>query len=222
MSGHDYNRLQNLDGIEDRIIYYLLSPNNKTDLELEQVHNIWRILYYNDIDALKKPLPTYSQVTKLIYNDNGSQNDFRIFRSPRLEDGWTEECSMIKIYIDSIIPQNHLRALVNVGIDVVVNTKIINLSVPQDSIDVYIDEIVLKCVENLLAEEEFDARVIFGMRRIFCENKLPEDNKYYFYYELVQSLHRFEKDESDKTKIKAAIINKNNKYGIGKHIARNI
>ena len=89
-------------------------------------------------------------------------------------------------------------------------------------VDVYIDEIVLKCVENLSAEEEFDARVIFGMRRIFCENKLPEDNKYYFYYELVQSLHRFEKDESDKTKIKAAIINKNNKYGIGKHIAKNI
>ena len=46
-----------------------------------------------------------------------------------------------KIHVDSIIPVNHLRAIVNVGIDVVVNTKIINLSVPQDSIDVYIDEI---------------------------------------------------------------------------------
>lgn len=141
ISGNDYNRLQNLDGIEDRLIYYLLSPKNKTELELEQVHNIWRILYYNDTDALKKPLPSYSQVAKLIYNDNGAQNGYRIFRSPRMEDGWTEECSMIKVYVDSIIPVNHLRAIVNVGVDVVVNTKIINLSVPQDSIDVYIDEI---------------------------------------------------------------------------------
>ena len=141
ISGNDYNRLQNLDGIEDRLIYYLLSPKNKTELELEQVHNIWRILYYNDTDALKKPLPSYSQVAKLIYNDNGAQNGYRIFRSPRMEDGWTEECSMIKVYVDSIIPVNHLRSIVNVGIDVVVNTKIINLSVPQDSIDVYIDEI---------------------------------------------------------------------------------
>lgn len=141
ISGNDYNRLQNLDGIEDRLIYYLLSPKNKTELELEQVHNIWRILYYNDTDALKKPLPSYSQVVKLIYNDNGAQNGYRIFRSPRMEDGWTEECSMIKVYVDSIIPVNHLRAIVNVGVDVVVNTKIINLSVPQDSIDVYIDEI---------------------------------------------------------------------------------
>lgn len=141
ISGNDYNRLQNLDGIEDRLIYYLLSPKNKTELELEQVHNIWRILYYNDTDALKKPLPSYSQVVKLIYNDNGAQNGYRIFRSPRMEDGWTEECSMIKVYVDSIIPVNHLRAIVNVGVDIVVNTKIINLSVPQDSIDVYIDEI---------------------------------------------------------------------------------
>ena len=141
ISGNDYNRLQNLDGIEDRLIYYLLSPKNKTELELEQVHNIWRILYYNDTDALKKPLPSYSQVVKLIYNDNGAQNGYRIFRSPRMEDGWTEECSMIKVYVDSIIPVNHLRAIVNVGVDVVVNTKIINLSVPQDSIDVYIYEI---------------------------------------------------------------------------------
>lgn len=141
ISGNDYNRLHNLDGIEDRLIYYLLSPKNKNELELEQVHNIWRILYYNDTDALKKPLPSYSQVVKLIYNDNGTQSGYRIFRSPRMEDGWTEECSMLKIYVDSIIPVNHLRAIVNVGIDVVVNTKIINLSVPQDSIDVYIDEI---------------------------------------------------------------------------------
>lgn len=33
--GSAFNRYINLDGIEDRVIYYLLSPNNKTDLELE-------------------------------------------------------------------------------------------------------------------------------------------------------------------------------------------
>ena len=59
-----------LDSIEDRIIYYLLSPTNKTPQELEQVHNIWRLLYYNDIDALSNPLPKYSDIIKLIYNDN--------------------------------------------------------------------------------------------------------------------------------------------------------
>lgn len=141
MSGMAYNRFDNLDSIEDRIIYYLLSPVNKTEAELEQVHNIWRLLYYNDIDALSKPLPKYSDIIKLIYNDNDSQAGYRIFRSPRLEDGWEEQCSMLKIYIDSIIPADHLRSVVNVGIDVVVNTKIINVRVPDEQINVMIDEV---------------------------------------------------------------------------------
>lgn len=144
-SGMAYNRFDNLDSIEDRIIYYLLSPINKKGPQLEAVHNIWRILYYNDIDALiddeEHPLPLYEDIVKLIYNNNGSQNGCRIFRSPRLEDAFVEQCSMIKVYIDSIIPDNHLRAVVNVGIDVVVNSKIINVSVPDEQINVRIDEI---------------------------------------------------------------------------------
>lgn len=138
-SGMAYNRFDNLDSIEDRIIYYLLSPANKSQRELEQVHNIWKILYYNDIDALNKPLPKYSDIVKLIDNGEKSQNNYRIFRSPRLEDSWTEECTLLKVYIDSIIPDDHLRSVVNVGIDIVVNTKIINLRVPDDEKNVFID-----------------------------------------------------------------------------------
>ena len=57
ISGNDYNRLHNLSGIEDRLIYYLLSPKNKNTMELEQVHNIWRILYYNDTSGTWKTMP---------------------------------------------------------------------------------------------------------------------------------------------------------------------
>ena len=143
-SGMAYNRFTNLDGIEDRIIYYLLSPKNKTPRQLEKVHTIWRILYYNDIDALiddeEHPLPSFKEICELISNDNQQLTSKRIFRSPRLEDGWNEQCSMLKIYVDTIIPDNHLRAVVNVGIDVVVNTKIINLAVPDEEKNTYIDE----------------------------------------------------------------------------------
>lgn len=66
MSGMAYNRFSNLESIEDRIIYYLLSPTNKTQDELYWVHTIWKILMYDDIDALNKPLPKYSDVIKLI------------------------------------------------------------------------------------------------------------------------------------------------------------
>ena len=107
-SGMAYNRFRNLESIEDRIIYYLLSPMNKSPEELRWVHTIWKLLMYNDIDALNKPLPKYSDVIKLIQNDNISQSDKRIFRSPYLEEGWEEQCYMLKIYVDTIITKNHI------------------------------------------------------------------------------------------------------------------
>lgn len=209
-SGMAYNRLSNLDGIEDRIINYLLTYDNKNDEEKELVTRIRRILLYNDTKALmsmeeggypdpiskdekdinyKHPdMPGYFEglalvpngigtrfrdtplvdtvieedeegeevaepseniyhwiladeaIYNLIYNDDGdiSQSMKRVFRSPRLEDGIDTQCTMLKVYVDSIIPTDHLKAIVNVGIDVVVNTKIINVAVSSDDNDVYI------------------------------------------------------------------------------------
>lgn len=136
-----YNRFTNLDGIEDRIIYYLISPTNKTNEQLKQVHNIWKLLVYDDIDALNKPLPKYSDVIKLIDNSNNEQTDKRIFRTPHLEDAWLVQCSMLKIYVDSIIPQNRLLSVVNIGIDIVTHTKIINVRVPDNDDSTIIDEV---------------------------------------------------------------------------------
>lgn len=70
----------------------------------------------------------------------GTQQGKRIFRSPRLEDSFVEECSMIKVYIDSIIPIDRIKSIVNVGVDVVVNTNIINLEIPENEAGI-IDEI---------------------------------------------------------------------------------
>lgn len=139
--GSAYNRFINIDGIEDRVIYYLLSPNNKTEQELEQTHIIWKLLYYDDIDALNKPLPKYPDVVKLVANNNVTQNHFRIFRSPHMEEAFTEQCSLLKIYIDSIIPSDRYRSIVNFGIDVLVHNKIINVNVPDDDVAPPIDTV---------------------------------------------------------------------------------
>ena len=139
--GSAYNRFINIDGIEDRVIYYLLSPNNKTEQELEQTHIIWKLLYYDDIDALNKPLPKYSDVVKLVANNNVAQNHFRIFRSPHMEEAFTEQCSLLKIYIDSIIPSDRYRSIVNFGIDVLVHNKIINVNVLDDDVAPPIDTV---------------------------------------------------------------------------------
>lgn len=130
--GEAYNRFVNLDGVEDRIIYWLLSPNNKNKCELAETYKIWKLLVYDDIDALNKPLPKYKDVVKLICNDNVSQDNFRIFRSCHLEEAWTIQSNFLKIYIDSILPENHVVAQVNIGVDIIVHNKIINVNVPED------------------------------------------------------------------------------------------
>lgn len=132
IGGSAYNRFINLDGIEDRVIYYLLSPNNKTEEELEQTHKIWKLLMYNDINALNQPLPKYSDVAKLIAHDNTNQIKYRIFRSPHMEDAWAEQCSLLKVYIDSIIPVDRYKSIVNFGIDILTHNKIINVNVEDD------------------------------------------------------------------------------------------
>ena len=136
-----FNLFTNLESIEDRIIYYLLSPNNKKPQELEQTHIIWKLLMYNDLEALNKPTPKYQDVVKLIANDNISQTDKRIFRDLHLEDGWIEQCSLLKIYIDQVIPQNRAMANVLVGIDIITHNKITNVRVPQDDKTTWIDEV---------------------------------------------------------------------------------
>ena len=131
-----FNRFVNLDGVEDRIIYYLLSPNKKTPEELEQTHIIWKLLYYNDADALNRELPTYQQITSLICSDDITQTDKRIFRSPHFEDAWTVESTLLKIYIDQIIPTDRYKAVVNFGIDIITHNKCININLGNQNITI--------------------------------------------------------------------------------------
>lgn len=127
----EYNRYENLDGIEDKIIYYLLSEQNKNEWQLKAVHNIWRLLYYNNSGCLlndeKHPLPKFSNIAKMIDNDSLEQSDKRIFRAPFVEDSFTEECSQLRIYVDGISPQNHLVGTLSIGVEVIIHNKLTNV-----------------------------------------------------------------------------------------------
>ena len=181
-SGMAYNRFRNLESIEDRIIYYLLSPTNKSPEELRWVHTIWKLLMYNDIDALNKPLPKYSDVIKLIQNDNISQADKRIFRSPHLEEGWEEQCSMLKIYVDTIIPKNHIWSIVNIGIDVLCHDKIINVKAEEGYEGSLIDEV--DGIKWLPIEEIPNYNWAFNHKSTLLNEIIPKLEEYYHNYVL--------------------------------------
>lgn len=113
-----FNRFVNLDSIEERIINYLM---NSKDVDAER---LWKLLRYNDINALSHDNLTREEKSKLIYRGEESQSDDkRVFMQSYLEDKFVVQCSLMKIYVDSVVPTNHLLSIVNVGIDLMSHNK---------------------------------------------------------------------------------------------------
>lgn len=131
-----FNRFTFLDGIEDRIIYYLISPINKSKEELELVHTLWKILFYDKKSCLNELLPNYKEdIIPLIYEGNtefdggisSKQNNKKIFRSLNQEEAWANESSLIRVYVDSIEPVNDYIATINIGIDTIAHNRIMDI-----------------------------------------------------------------------------------------------
>lgn len=113
-----FNRFVNLDSIEDRIINYLINSETKN------AKRIWKLLKYGTIDALNQKDLTKKERSKLIYRGEDEQTDKRIFMQSYLDDAFTVQCSLLKIYVDSVVPINHLVANVNIGIDIMSHSKV--------------------------------------------------------------------------------------------------
>lgn len=78
------------------------------------------------------------------------------------------------------------------------------------------DEIIQKCVLESNRKEELESRILSGIRELFLKEKIDADNKMFFTYELLESLLRYEKDESDYKKMENAINHPLNPLHIGK------
>lgn len=149
-----FNRFPNLESIEDRIIYYLISPNKKNSMDLYWTQIIWKLIAYNEPNALSLPLPEYKDIVKLVSRPKAPQTNSRIFRSPHFEDAWGEQSSLIKVYVDSIVANNAQYATVNIGIDIIVHNKLIDVNVPEDD-----NSTVLDIVDGVEYKIEYESRV---------------------------------------------------------------
>ena len=112
-----FNRFYNLDSIEERLINFLIKSE---DVDAQR---IWKLLKYNSMDALSQKDLTRKEKSKLVDDGNGDQSGFKIFKQNFMEDAFVEETSLIKFYVDSVIPVNHLVSTVNVGIDIMTHNK---------------------------------------------------------------------------------------------------
>lgn len=116
----NFNHFINLDSVETRVIRYI------RDSERPEAQRIWKLLKYNDVRALFNKDLTQKEKNDLIYLDQ-DQDKCRVFNFHFIEDEFVETCSLIKVYIHSIEPTNHLVSKVNVGIDILSHNKLSNV-----------------------------------------------------------------------------------------------
>ena len=116
----NFNHFINLDSIETRVIRYI------RDSERPEAQRVWKLLKYNDVRALFNKDLTQKEKNDLIYLDQ-DQDKCRVFNFHFIEDEFVETCSLIKVYIHSIEPTNHLISKVNVGIDILSHNKLSNV-----------------------------------------------------------------------------------------------
>lgn len=79
----------------------------------------------------------------------------------------------------------------------------------------YIDEISYNAACNINAVEEYEARILSGIRTLIGTQQISKYSNYRFVYDLLCSLLRYEKNEQDYINIKNAVDNPYNKYRIG-------
>ena len=115
-----FNKFHNLDSVETRVINYL--KNTETD----DCNRMWKLLKYSDMKALYKDDLSKEDKVKLIYQDK-NESDCRVFSFAYIEDNFTEVCSILKVYIHSIQPVNHLTSTVNICVDILTHNKISNV-----------------------------------------------------------------------------------------------
>lgn len=115
---NDVNRLQNLDGIEWKIVNELIKQDSA------YADKLWKILKYDsDVYALSKPSVEEEERRKLVCTNNGEPTGKRLFLQPFVDDAWSEQCSSVYVYVDEIIPFDQARANVIVTVEAIVHAK---------------------------------------------------------------------------------------------------
>ena len=115
-----YNKYDGLQNFTLLIIQHLMLNNE----------DIWKLLKYDTQDALEKPNLTREEKAKLIYPgaSGGDMDDYRVFRTPYLDDLTTNQQAQLRVYLESITPDTRLYGTVDVNIEVICHVKMIELN----------------------------------------------------------------------------------------------
>lgn len=116
-----FNRFVNLDNIEWGLIMHLVNSDTK------YARNIWKILKYDTADCLLQDDVSREDRLDLIYTGNGDASVKRVFMTPYVDDGWTQQSSHLHIFVGTVEPKNNITAVVNISVETIIHNKIANI-----------------------------------------------------------------------------------------------
>lgn len=85
-----------------------------------------------------------------------------------------------------------------------------------------VDDVIYECGIKSGKKEELEARILCALREIFLKYIPPENSDARLVYDMLESLLRYEKDETDLEKIKKCVYYEKNKYNIGEEFLKKL
>lgn len=135
------NDMYNLPNLPYEIIKYLALS------ETEEAQNIWKMLAYNDYEALLKPNLTFSQKMDLVWR-SGRQEDYGVFLTNLVEDAIPESKCVLKVYSYISNPVNIYLSAMTYAFDFLYGGKM--SMVLYNNIPVNRGDLFVKCLLSVL------------------------------------------------------------------------
>jgi hypothetical protein len=115
---NSYNKYTNLREMPYKIISHLLLNNE----------DIWKLLKYTTPNALNEPNLTIEEKASLIYNGQVDSSSYRVFMQPSTDDSFPENCAILRVYPDIIIPKDNIKGVVTFTFELLSHAKINTLN----------------------------------------------------------------------------------------------
>ena len=173
-----YNKFTEFSNLCYNILAYLMVQNE----------DIWKLLKYDTPDALSKPNLTLEEKRKMIYDGNGDSEHYNVYRSPFVDEAFTEQTSQLRIYALTINPKNRSLATIDLNIDCITHTKLVNIDGGKSRVELMVEE-VLKTLNG----QEIDGvgKLFFDAREAMYDGARFSlfNNRYFYGCQITMSVH---------------------------------
>lgn len=155
-----FNNFDSLPSVPYKILSYLAQNNER----------LFKVLYYQDSDALDKPNLTLEQKINMIYVDQGKEIEKHIFMKPLVSDEMIDSTSQLRLYKYHISPIDNMVAVITYRFDIITGSKtslIYDDGIPMTRLDV-IESELLKTLNGI---------DLFGTGKFQFNKDLSNDDK---------------------------------------------